>query len=100
MSHDTVGEREGKIKKRGFPRWWLEGGSRKRASFSEILARRWRHTLQAKSQKKRQNIDPSTPPPGAENLHFMLSGETRRSPRPRVACAQTAWEDVDKLTVD
>jgi hypothetical protein len=29
------------------PRWWLEGGSRKRASYSEILERRWRHTLQA-----------------------------------------------------
>jgi ribonuclease HI len=29
------------------PRWRLEGGSRKRASYSEILERRWRHTLQA-----------------------------------------------------
>jgi hypothetical protein len=28
-------------------RWRLEGGSRKRASYSEILERRWRHTLQA-----------------------------------------------------
>jgi exonuclease III len=29
------------------PRWQLDGGSRKRASYSEILERRWRHTLQA-----------------------------------------------------
>jgi hypothetical protein len=29
------------------PRWRLEVGSRKRASYSEILERRWRHTLQA-----------------------------------------------------
>jgi hypothetical protein len=28
-------------------RWWLQGGSRKRASYSEILERRQRHTLQA-----------------------------------------------------
>jgi hypothetical protein len=31
----------------GIPRWRLEGGSRKRASYSEILERCWRHTLQA-----------------------------------------------------
>jgi hypothetical protein len=31
----------------GIPRWQLEGGSRKLASYSEILERRWRHTLQA-----------------------------------------------------
>jgi hypothetical protein len=29
------------------PRWWLEGGSRKQASYGEILERRWRLTLQA-----------------------------------------------------
>jgi hypothetical protein len=29
------------------PRWRLEVGSRKRASYSEILERHWRHTLQA-----------------------------------------------------
>jgi hypothetical protein len=29
------------------PGWRLEVGSRKRASYSEILERRWRHTLQA-----------------------------------------------------
>jgi hypothetical protein len=28
-------------------RWRLEVGSRKRPSYSEILERRWRHTLQA-----------------------------------------------------
>jgi hypothetical protein len=32
---------------REIPRWWLEVGSRKRRSYSEILERRWRHTLQA-----------------------------------------------------
>jgi hypothetical protein len=37
-----------KITKVGWiPRWWLEGGSRKRASYSEILGRHQRHTLQA-----------------------------------------------------
>jgi hypothetical protein len=34
--------------RRQIPRWRLEGGSRKRASYSEILERCWRHTLQAK----------------------------------------------------
>jgi hypothetical protein len=45
-----------------------------------------------------QNYDPSTPPAGAENLHFMLNGETRRAPGPPVTCAQMAWEDVDKVS--
>jgi hypothetical protein len=45
--------------------------------------------LVGKTTKKRQNFDPSTPPAGAENLHFMLNGETRRAPGPPVACAQT-----------
>jgi hypothetical protein len=31
----------------GIPRWQLEGGSRKQASYSEISERCWRHTLQA-----------------------------------------------------
>jgi hypothetical protein len=31
----------------GIPRWHLEGGSRKQASYSEILERCWKHTLQA-----------------------------------------------------
>jgi hypothetical protein len=46
--------------------------------------------------EKRHNIDLSTPPAGAENLHFTLNGETRRAPRLPVACAQTAWGDVDQ----
>jgi hypothetical protein len=29
-----------------------------------------------------------------------LNRETRRAPRPPVAHAQMAWEDLDKLTVD
>jgi hypothetical protein len=31
----------------GIPRWQLEGGNRKPASYSEILERSWRHTLQS-----------------------------------------------------
>jgi hypothetical protein len=48
--------------------------------------------------EKRQNFDPSTPPACTENLHFMLNGETRRAPRPPVACAQMAWEDADQVS--
>jgi hypothetical protein len=51
-----------------------------------------------KITEKRQNFDPSTPPAGAENLHFTLNGETRRAPGPSVTCAQTAWEDADKVS--
>jgi hypothetical protein len=48
--------------------------------------------------EKRHNFDPSTPPAGAENLHFTLNGETRRAPRPPVASAQKAWEDADQVS--
>jgi hypothetical protein len=44
-------EIEAVIKKspnREIPRWQLEGRSRKRTSYSEILERHWRHILQAK----------------------------------------------------
>jgi hypothetical protein len=54
--------------------------------------------LAGKTTKKRQNFDPSTPPGGAENLHFMLNRETRRAPGPPVAHAQMAWEDTDKVS--
>jgi hypothetical protein len=40
------------------PRWRLEGGSRKCVSYSEILERRWRHTLQAKSLKRGKTLTP------------------------------------------
>jgi hypothetical protein len=53
--------------------------------------------LAGKTAEKRQNFDTFTPPAGAENLHFTLNGETRRAPRPPVACAQMAWEDTDKV---
>jgi hypothetical protein len=46
--------------------------------------------------EKRQNFDPSTPPAGAENLHFTLNGETRRAPGPPVA--GTHWEDADEVS--
>jgi hypothetical protein len=41
-------KRKVKEKERGIPRWQLEGRSRKHASYSEILERCGRHTLQAK----------------------------------------------------
>jgi hypothetical protein len=49
-----------------------------------------------KATKKRQNFDPSTPTACSENLHFTLSGETRRAPGPPDPHAQMAWEDADK----
>jgi hypothetical protein len=51
-----------------------------------------------KTTKKKQNFDSSTPPAGAENLHFTLNRETRRAPGLPVAHAQTAWEDADKVS--
>jgi hypothetical protein len=47
-----------KEKKRIFPRWWLEGGNRKHASYSEILDRCWRHTLQAKPPRRDKTLIP------------------------------------------
>jgi hypothetical protein len=46
--------------------------------------------LAGKTTEKRENFDPSTPPAGAENLHFLLNGETRRAPRLPVASTQMA----------
>jgi hypothetical protein len=43
---------------RGISRWWLEGGSRKHASYSEILERSWRHTLQAKPLRRDKTLTP------------------------------------------
>jgi hypothetical protein len=40
------------------PRWQLEGGSRKCASYSEILERRWRHTVQAKTLRRGKTLTP------------------------------------------
>jgi hypothetical protein len=48
--------------------------------------------------EKRYNFDPSTLPASAENLHFMLNGETRRAPGPPVAHAQMAWENADQVS--
>jgi hypothetical protein len=48
--------------------------------------------------EKRHNFDPSTPPAGAENLHFTLNRETRRAPGPPVVGAQTAWEEMDPVS--
>jgi hypothetical protein len=54
--------------------------------------------LAGKTTEKRQNFDPSTPPAGTENLHFMLNRETRRAPRQPVTHAQMAWENTDKMS--
>jgi hypothetical protein len=52
--------------------------------------------LADKASKNRQNFDPTTPPACAENLHFMLNGQTRRAPVPPAdSSTQTAWKDVD-----
>jgi hypothetical protein len=48
--------------------------------------------------EKRHNFDSSTPPTGAENLHYMLNGETRRASGQPVTGAQTAWEDADQVS--
>jgi hypothetical protein len=40
------------------PRWQLEGGSRKHASYSEILERCWRHTLLAKPPRRGKTLIP------------------------------------------
>jgi hypothetical protein len=48
--------------------------------------------------EKRHNFDPFTPPAGAENLHFMLNGETMKAPSPPAAHAQMAWEDMEQVS--
>jgi hypothetical protein len=42
----------------GIPRWRLEGGSRKCASYSEILEKCWRHTLQARPLRRGKTLTP------------------------------------------
>jgi hypothetical protein len=39
------------------PRWQLEGGSRSHPSYSEILERCWRHTLQAKPPRRGKTLE-------------------------------------------
>jgi hypothetical protein len=48
--------------------------------------------------EKKHYFEPSTPPASAENLHFTLNRETRRTPGRPVAHAQTAWEDSDQVS--
>jgi hypothetical protein len=52
-----------------------------------------------KTTEKRRNFDCSTPPAGADNLHFILNRETRRAPGPPVAHIQMAWEVTDKVSL-
>jgi transglutaminase/protease-like cytokinesis protein 3 len=40
------------------PIWRLEGGNRKRASYSAILEKRWRHTLQASPPRRGKTLTP------------------------------------------
>jgi hypothetical protein len=47
--------------------------------------------------EKNHNFDPSTPPAGAENLHFTLNRKTRRDSRLPVASTQMAWEEADQV---
>jgi hypothetical protein len=54
--------------------------------------------LAGKATEKRQNFEPSTPPACTEHPHFTLNEETKRAPRPPVARAQEAWEDMDKVS--
>jgi hypothetical protein len=54
--------------------------------------------LAGKVTEKRQNFDPFTPSACTENLHFTLNGEIRRAPRLPDTHAQTAWEDMDKVS--
>jgi hypothetical protein len=52
--------------------------------------------LTGKTTEKRQNFDSSTPPAGAEHLHFTLNRETRRAPiSPPDSSTQKAWEDTE-----
>jgi hypothetical protein len=60
--------------------------------------------LAGKTSEKREN--PSTLPADAEHIHFMLNGKIRRDPglaaagdQPPAACAQMAWEDMDKVSL-
>jgi hypothetical protein len=55
----SVGKATIKNANKGIPRWRLEGGSRKRASYSEILERRWSHTLQAKPLRRGKTLTPT-----------------------------------------
>jgi hypothetical protein len=41
---------------RRIPRWQLEGGRRKHASYSEILERHWRHTLQESPPRRGKTL--------------------------------------------
>jgi hypothetical protein len=49
---------EDKRSDKEIPRWWLEGGSKKHASYSEILERHWRHTLQEKPLRRSKTLTP------------------------------------------
>jgi hypothetical protein len=51
-----------------------------------------------KITRRGKTLTPPHPPAGTENLHFKLNGETRRAARTLDAHAQTAWEDMDKVS--
>jgi hypothetical protein len=82
ISVSLDGEEWGKIE-REIPRWQVEGGSRKHASYSEILEKCWRHTLQARPPRRGKTLT---------HPHLQPAQEV-----PPVAHAQKAWEDADKV---
>jgi hypothetical protein len=60
-----------------------DGGEREEAESEPPIVKSWRDagdTLVGIITEKRHNFDPSTPPAGAENLHFMLNRETSGAP--------------------
>jgi hypothetical protein len=80
-----------KIMTAQIPRWWLEGGYRKHASYSEILEKHWRHTLQARPLKRSKTL-----PLHTSSLHRESPPHVKRrnkeGPGPPDAHTQTAWK--------
>jgi hypothetical protein len=81
-----------------FPRWQLEGGSRKHGSYSEILEKCWRHTLQARPPRRGKTLTPPHLQP-AQSISLHIEQRNQEGPGPPpVTRTQTAWEDVDKVS--
>jgi hypothetical protein len=65
--------------RREIPRWRLEGGSRKHASCSEILEKRWRHTLQARPPTRDKTLTPPHLQP-AQNISTLVKQRNQEGP--------------------
>jgi hypothetical protein len=61
------------------PRWQQEGGSRKCASDKEILEKRWRHTLQARTTRRGKTL---TPPhlQSVQSISTSVKGRNQEGP--------------------